>query len=156
MFYPTGEKPLGKMVICIQDSRPEIEEATSDCNEQCLLECMTDWLNENACCVEGWQLKEYLKERGLDESRIDEDMAAGAAAGAPAAGFATLGSVSGMGNPATPQNGGTNVGFYNPNLSGSGDKFSSISAGGSKLKTQKSKVVNSYLDFLKKKKNKSS
>jgi len=116
-----------------------------------LLECLTEWLNEKACCVECWQLKEYLKNKGLDESRIDEEMAAGAAAGAPAPGFATLGTVSGMGNPATPQNGGTNTGFYNSNLNGSGDKFTSISAGGTKLK-KRGKVVNGYLDFLKKKK----
>jgi hypothetical protein len=151
MFYPTGEKPLGKTIICMNDSMSDIDEATSDCNEECLLECLTGWLNEKACCVECWQLKEYLKNKGLDESRIDEEMAAGAAAGAPAAGFATLGTVSGMGNPATPQNGGTNTGFYNSNLNGSGDKFTSISAGGTKLK-KRGKVVNGYLDFLNKKK----
>lgn len=152
MFYPTGEKPLGKTIICMQDSMPEIEEATSDCNEECLLECLTEWLNEKACCVECWQLKEYLKNKGLDESRIDEDMAAGAAAGAPAPGLSTLGTVSGMGNPATPQNGGTNTGFYNSNLNGSGDKFTSLSVGGTRMKGKDSKIVRSYLDFLKKKK----
>ena len=154
MFYPTGDSPNGKLLICIDDAKPEIDEVTADCNEACMLECLSEWLEENNCCVENWQLKEYLKDRGINESRIEEDMAAGAAAGAPAAGLATLGTVSGMGNPQAPRNGGTNAGFYNDSLNGSGDKFPSLTVGTGAAKGTKGKgkVVSSYLDFLKKKK----
>lgn len=155
MFYPTGEAPKGKMVICIQDSEPEISEITQDCDESCMLECITKWLNENSCCLESWQLKEYLKGRGIEEGRIDEDMVAGAASSAaPAPGLATLGNVSGMGNPQTPQNGGTNAGFYDAGLSGSGDKFPSLTVGTPAAKGGRGRVVKTYLDFLKKKKKK--
>lgn len=148
MFYPTGDSPKGKLVICMNDSKPEIDEALCNCDEGCMTECLTEWLEENACCVESWQMKKYLKDKGMDESRIDEDMAAGAG---PATGAATLGTVSGMGNPASPQNGGTNAGFNNASLNGSGDKFTSLTAGTGAAK-KKGRVVETYLDFLKKRK----
>ena len=154
MFYPTGEKASGRMVICMDDSKSDIDEALSGCNEVCIVECLTDWLHENSCCVEKWQMKEYLKNKGISESRIDEDMASGAAVGAPAAGLSTLGTTQGMGNPVAPRNGGTNAGFYNSSLDGSGDKFSSLTVGTSSAgsKRTKKKVVSNYMDFINKRK----
>jgi hypothetical protein len=150
MFYPTGTVPAGKMVICMDDESPEIEKVTENCDEGCMLECLTEWLNEAQCCLECWQLKEYLKNKGIDESRIDEDMAAGgAAAGAPAPGLATLGNTPGMGNVQAPMNGGTNAGFYNNSLNGSGDKFPSLTAGTQAAK--KKRLVQNYLGFMRKK-----
>jgi hypothetical protein len=113
-----------------------------------MMECLQEWLEENDCCVEEWQMKEYLKNKGLSESQINEDLAAG---GAPFAGAATTSNVSGMGNPATPQNDGTNAGFYNDSLKGSGDRFTSLSTGtpaAKKKKGDRKKAIASYLDFI--------
>lgn len=156
MFYPSGKVPNGKLVICLDDSRPEIDAVTEDCNEDCMLECIREWLDETECCAESWQLKEYLKEKGLDEDLVNEDMAGGAAAGSPAPGLATLGNTPGMGNVQAPMNGGTNAGFYNNSLNGSGDKFPSLSAGtpSARAKQTKSKIVKNYLDFMKRKRRK--
>jgi hypothetical protein len=65
--------------------------------------------------------------------------------------LATLGDVGGMGNPATPSNGGTNAGFYDAGKSGSGDKFPSLNVGtpAAKKKLKHSKTLLSYLDFVK-------
>jgi hypothetical protein len=85
---------------------------------------------------------------------MNEDMAAGAGA-APAPGLATLNTTAGMGNPQAPMNGGTNAGFYNSSLDGSGDKFPSLNVGtnaaGSSRRKKGERLVGSYLDFLKKK-----
>jgi len=158
MFYPSGETPNGKTVVCIEDERAELDKLTEGCEDFLAVEEITEWLAEHDYCVEAWQMKEYLISKGVNESIVNEDMAAGGApapAGAPAAGFATLGTVTGMGNPATPQNGGTNSGFYNNSLNGSGDKFSTLTAGtaaGKKEKKKTRKIVTSYLDFVKLKK----
>lgn len=156
MFYPSGKSPNGRLLICLSDSRPDIDEVTKDCNEECMLECVREWLNETECCAESWQLKEYLIEKGLDESIVNEDMAGGPAAGSPAPGLATLGNTPGMGNVQPPMNGGTNAGFYNDSLNGSGDKFPSLTAGtpAAKAKKMKSKLVKNYLEFMKRKKRK--
>jgi len=154
MFYPSGETPKGRLVICMEDSKPEIDEATANCQDYCIVECLTEWLHENECCVEDWQMKEYLKNKGVGEDQMNEDMAAGAGA-APAPGLATLNTTAGMGNPQAPMNGGTNAGFYNSSLDGSGDKFPSLnvgtSAAGSSKRKKGERLVGSYLDFLKKK-----
>lgn len=155
MFYPSGKVPNGKMVICLKDSKPEIDEVTMECDESCMLECIREWLDETQCCAECWQLNEYLQERGVDvdvNEHLNEDGAAAAAA--PGPGFATLGNTPGMGQVQAPMNGGTNAGFYNNSLNGSGDKFPSLTAGtpAAKAKQTKSKIVKNYLEFMKRKK----
>ena len=60
-----------------------------------------------------------------------------------------------MGNPATPQNDGTNADFYNDSLKGSGDKFTSLNTGtpaAKKKKGERKKAISSYLDFISQKK----
>lgn len=152
MFYPTGKSPNGSMVVCMHDEAPEISEALKDCDESCILECMTAWLKEKQCCVQSWQLKEYLKEMGIDEMRIDEDMSAGISAPAPSP-MASLNNTPGMGPVQAPKNDGTNAGFHNKDLVGSGDKFPSLNVGTSSMKGKaKGKIVKNYYDFIKKKK----
>lgn len=151
MFHPTGPSPKGKILICMEDVEEEIDDIIHDTEPGKMVEALTKWLNENEYCVECWQMKEYLKAKGMDENAINEDMAA--AAPAPAPGLATLGNVSGMGNPAPPSAAGaTNAGFYNPANQGSGDKFPSLTVGTPAAKSKKGKIVATYLDFLKKKK----
>ena len=135
----------------MQDEEENIDNAIDDCDHSNMMEAINKWLDGNDYCVEKWQLKEYLKAKGMSEAQINEDM--GAAPAAPAPGLATLGNVSGMGNPAPPSSAGaTNAGFYNPANTGSGDKFPSLTAGTPSAK--KGKVVSNYLEFLKKKKKK--
>jgi hypothetical protein len=154
MFHPTGPSPKGKILICMEDVEEEIDDIIHDTEPGKMVEALTKWLNENEYCVECWQMREYLKAKGMDENTINEDMAA--AAPAPAPGLATLGTVSGMGNPAPPgAAGATNAGFYNPANQGSGDKFPSLTVGTPAAKSKKGKIVATYLDFLKKKKKKS-
>jgi hypothetical protein len=151
MFHPTGPSPKGKILICMEDVEEEIDDIIHDTEPGKMVEALTKWLNENEYCVECWQMREYLKAKGMDENTINEDMAA--AAPAPAPGLATLGTVSGMGNPAPPSAAGaTNAGFYNPANQGSGDKFPSLTVGTPAAKSKKGKIVATYLDFLKKKK----
>jgi hypothetical protein len=149
MFHPTGPTPKGKTLICMEDVEEEIDDIIDDVESRKIVEVLTKWLDENSYCVECWQMKEYLKGKGMDENAINEDMDAAA----PAPGLATLGTVSGMGNPASPSaSGATNAGFYNPDNQGSGDKFPSLTVGTPAAKSKKGKIVASYLDFLKKKK----
>jgi hypothetical protein len=76
-------------------------------------------------------------------------------AAAPAPGLSTLGNVSGMGNPAPPSSAGaTNSGFYNSANNGSGDKFTSLTAGTGAAKKKAAKTVDNYLEFVKKRKKK--
>jgi len=140
MFHPTGKMPNGKTLICMMDEEDELDNV------------ITEWLNENNYCVECWQLKEYLKAKGMNEEQVNEDMVAAA----PAPGLATLGNVGGMGNPAPPSPAGaTNSGFYNSANNGSGDKFTSLTVGTPAAKAKKhTKTIVSYLDFIKKKKKK--
>ncbi len=157
MFYPTGDTTKGRCLVCIEDEKPEISEALNECNESCVTECMGKWLEEKNYCVEKWQLKEYLKEMGCNEEKIMEDMGAApapTAASAPAPGLATLGNVPGMGNPTPPSNDGTNAGFYDPSKTGSGDKFTTLTAGtaASRKKGKKGKNLISYMDFIKNRK----
>jgi pectin methylesterase-like acyl-CoA thioesterase len=103
--------------------------------------------------VETWQLKEYLKGKGMKDDTINEEMSAVSAA--PAPGLSTLGNVSGMGNPSPPKSdGATNAGFYNMANSGSGDKFSSVNAGTQSAKDKKkhAKTIKNYVDFIKSRK----
>lgn len=155
MFYPTGTSTKGRCLVCMEDEAPQIESCLCECGPDKMLESFKKWLDECNYCVECWQMKENLEKRGVKSESIDEDMGAGAPAapaGAPAgSAFATLGSTPGMGNVATPQNGGTNVGFYNSTKDGSGDNFPSLAVGtpAAKKKIKKSKSVISYLDFIK-------
>ncbi len=142
MTYPTGNNE-GRSVICMNECRDMINEALCECNESCVLECLTKWLDENEYCVECSQLNEYLNECGY-KMRVDEDMAA------PAPGLATPANVNGMGNPATPTNGGTNAGFYDATKVGSGDRFDAVAS--RKLKTskkgKKSNLLKKFEDFI--------
>ena len=141
MTYPAEEK--GRSKICMNECRDMINEALCECNESCLLECFANWLNEKSYCVECSQLNEYLEERGF-KTRVDEDMAA------PVAGLATPASVNGMGNPATPTNGGTNAGFYDTSKVGSGDRFDAVAS--RKLKSVKKgkrgNLLKKFEDFI--------
>jgi len=155
MFYPTGNTTKGRCLVCMEDEKKEINETLNKCNESCMTECMGKWLNEKNYCVEKWQLKEYLKEMGCNEEKIMEDMdAAPAPTSAPAPGLATLGNVPGMGNPSTPSNDGTNSGFHDLNKTGSGDKFTTLTAGtaAARKKGKKGKNLISYIDFIKSRK----
>lgn len=139
----------------MMDEEEELDEVIDECMEASeYVAKITEWLNEKGYCVECWQLKEYLKAKGMEEVKINEDMAA--AAPAPAPGLATLGNVSGMGNPAPPSSAGaTNSGFYNPANHGSGDRFPSLSVGtpaAKKSSKKKNLVVSNYVDFIKKRK----
>jgi hypothetical protein len=153
MFHPTGKMPNGKTLICMMDEEDELDNVIDECESPSqYVEAITEWLNENDYCVECWQLKEYLKAKGMNEDQVNEDMVAAA----PAPGLSTLGNVGGMGNPAPPSPAGaTNSGFYNPANNGSGDKFSSLTVGTPAAKAKKhTKTIVSYLDFIKKKKKK--
>jgi hypothetical protein len=152
MFHPTGQLPNGKTLICMMDEEEELDDIIYDCeSSEQYVKAVTEWLNENDYCVECWQLKEYLKAKGMDEDKMNEDMGAAA----PAPGLATLGNVSGMGNPSPPSSAGaTNSGFYDSTNNGSGDKFTSLTAGTGAAKKKKAKTVDNYLEFVKKRKKK--
>lgn len=141
MLYPTGNLKEGRSLVCMEEMANDINEALCECNEACVLECFTNWLNENAYCVECSQLNEYLKNNGY-KAKVNEDAMA-----APAAGFNTLGNVNGMGNPATPSNGGTNAGFYDSSKSGSGDTFGATTRLTRKSK-KRSKLIKKFQDFI--------
>ena len=153
MFHPTGKLPNGKTLICMMDEEEELDSIIDECgSSKQYVKAVTEWLNENDYCVECWQLKEYLKAKGMEEGKMNEDMVAAAA---PAPGLATLGNVSGMGNPSPPSSAGaTNSGFYNPGNNGSGDKFTSLTAGTGAARNKKAKTVDNYLEFVKKRKKK--
>jgi hypothetical protein len=152
MFHPTGKLPNGKTLFCMMDEEEELDSIIDECgSSKQYVKAVTEWLNENDYCVECWQLKEYLKAKGMSEDMMNEDMVAAA----PAPGLATLGNVSGMGNPSPPSAAGaTNSGFYNPANNGSGDKFTSLTAGTGAARYKKSKTVDNYLEFVKKRKKK--
>ena len=139
----------------MMDEEEELDNIIDECeSSEQYVKAITEWLNENEYCVECWQLKEYLKAKGMEEEKMNEDMVA-AAPGAPAPGLATLGNVSGMGNPSPPSSAGaTNSGFYNSANNGSGDKFTSLTAGTGAAKNKKAKTVDNYLEFVKKRKKK--
>jgi hypothetical protein len=150
MFHPTGKLPEGKTLICMMDEEDTLDDIIDECqSSDQYVSVITEWLNENEYCVECWQMKEYLKAKGMDETKMNEDMVAAA----PAPGLATLGTVGGMGNPAPPSAAGaTNAGFYNSVNQGSGDKFPSLTVGTPAAKSKKKKTVASFLDFIKKRK----
>jgi hypothetical protein len=152
MFHPTGQLPNGKTLICMMDEEEELDNIIDECeSSKQYVKAITEWLNEKEYCVECWQMKEYLKAKGMEEEKMNEDMVAAA----PAPGLATLGNVSGMGNPSTPSAAGaTNSGFYNSANNGSGDKFTSLTAGTGAAKNKKAKTVDNYLEFVKKRKKK--
>lgn len=136
----------------MMDEEEELDNILDDCEDSSsYVSKITEWLKENDYCVESWQLKEYLKNKGMEECNMNEDM--GAAVG-PGASAATLGNVSGMGNPAPPSAAGaTNSGFNNPANNGSGDKFGSLTVGTPAAKKH-TKTIDNYMDFMKKKKKK--
>ena len=141
MYYPTGKTTEGREIICMKENSDLVNEKLGSCDEQCIMECTDNWLNESNACVACDQLNEYLNECGYS-LQVNED-------GGMAAPLATLNTTPGMGNPATPQNGGTNAGFYNPSLSGSGDKFDSLTVGTAAAKKRKKSLVKKFSDFVK-------
>jgi hypothetical protein len=145
MFYPTGIDTGGRCLVCMKDEKKNIKKSIKECGGSHY--GIDKFLDENNYCVESWQMRKYLGKLGI--SRLDED----GEAGAPAAGFNTLGNVGGMGNPSPPTNGGTNAGFYDASKSGSGDRFGSLGVGAvqGKQKKNKSKRLLAYHDFLSKK-----
>ena len=132
MLYPTGNNTKGRMLVCISDVEPELDNKTSDCNDDCIVECVGKWMNEKNYCTESWQLKSYLKNKGITESRIDEDMEGG---------LASLDTVGGMGTVTPPTSTST----------GSGDKFDSVAVGTSASKKNSKKRLLRFSDFNPKK-----
>jgi hypothetical protein len=149
MFYPTGNSTNGRKLVCIDDERKNIDSYLDECNCDESCNCVENWLNQNDYCVEKWQLRNYLKGEGSGVRKIDEDMDGGAA---PAPGLSTLGNVGGMGNPVAPTNDGTNSGFYDTTKTGSGDKFTTLSAGtnAANKKGRSKKKMISYKEFVQK------
>jgi len=141
MYYPTGKTTEGRELVCMKKNSDLVNEKLGSCDEACIMECTDNWLNESRSCVACDQLNEYLNECGYS-MQVNED-------GGMAAPLATLGATPGMGNPATPQNGGTNAGFYNSSLSGSGDKFDSLTVGTSAASKRKKKLVKKFGEFVK-------
>jgi len=131
MFYPTGEKTQGRVLVCMKDHDDKVSDFSSDANS--FLERVTEWLNENKYCVEKWQLKEYMKTCGCSEGMIEE-MEGGDGGG----GFASLGSTPGMGDVSAPSAGGTNYDFYSGDV-GSGDVFTTLYPGTPAAKKGKKK-----------------
>ena len=129
MFYPTGNNTRGRMLVCISDIEPELDDKTLDCDDSCLVNCVNELMSEKNYCAESWQLKEYLKKKGLmDEWRIDEDMEGG---------LASLDTVGGMGLVAPPTR--TSL--------GSGDRFGSSVVGTPAGKKGKKKRILKFSDF---------
>lgn len=100
-------------------------------------------------------MMEYLMDEGYSgedvETSVQEDSAAAAAPGAPAAGFATVATVQGMGDVASPTMDGTNASFYDASKVGSGDSFDAKalkSTPDSKKKSKKYPVIKNFSDFL--------
>ena len=162
MFYPTGKTTGTRCLVCMNDEKPAIEECMQECDSSTMTEALKKWLDENQYCVECWQMKEYLTQKGVSSAKLDEDMGAAAAPAAPAApaggpagsAFATLGTTTGMGIVAPPTNGGTNAGFYDSSKDGSGDKFPSLTVGtpAAKKRHKKGSGIASFLDFIKRRK----
>ena len=128
MLYPTGNNTKGRILVCISDIEPELDDKTIDCDDSCMVNCVNEMMKEKNYCSEAWQMKDYLKKKGLDESRIDEDMEGG---------LATLDTVGGMGEVTPPTR--TSV--------GSGDKFGSLTAGTPAAKKNKKKRLLRFSDF---------
>ena len=129
-YHPSEPTKEGRKLVTLAECYNKLAEATNTCNEQCLEECSTNWLKENSCCMESKEYQKFIKDQ---KSKINEE---GEMGGSPAP-LATLGTVTGMGNPASPQNGGTNQGFYDSSKDGSGDRFDAV--------TRKSKRKNNIL-----------
>jgi hypothetical protein len=72
MFHPTGPSPKGKILICMEDVEEEIDDIIHDTESGKMVEALTKWLDENEYCVECWQMKEYLKAKGMDENVINK------------------------------------------------------------------------------------
>jgi hypothetical protein len=146
MFYPIGENTTGRTLICIDDEALSIEESIKEgnANMESIEESIDKWLDENNYCMEEWQLREYLEKK---YKSLNED----GEGGSPGAGAATLGNVNGMGDVVAPTNDGTNSGFHNPAMNGSGDRFSSLGVSKKSIKEKgkksKKKLV-SYLEFV--------
>ena len=131
MFYPTGNNTEGRVLVCMKDHEDKVLDLSSDSSS--FLDNITEWLGENNYCVEKWQLKEYMKTCGCDESMIEE-MEGGDGGG----GFASLGSTPGMGDVSSPSAGGTNLDFYSGDV-GSGDIFTTLYPGTPAAKKKKGK-----------------
>ena len=131
MFYPTGNNTKGRMLVCISDIEPELDDRTCDCDDSCMVGCVGEYLQEKNYCTECWQMKEYLKGKGMGDERIDEDMEGG---------LASLDTVGGMGMVAPPTRTST----------GSGDKFDSLTIGTPAAKKSKRKLMR-FSDFNTKK-----
>jgi hypothetical protein len=100
-------------------------------------------------------MSEYLMDEGYTnediEINVHEDSAAAAAPGAPAAGFATVATVPGMGDVSSPTMDGTNASFYDASKVGSGDRFDARAvktSADSKKKSKKYPTIKNFDDFL--------
>ncbi len=98
----------------------------------------------------------YLQQEGYNSSDyevlVGEDSASAAAPGAPAAGYATVATVQGMGDVVSPTNTGTNASFYDPSAVGSGDRLDARGMyklpKGKKDKPKKYLAIKNFDDFI--------
>jgi len=143
IFYPTGPTTGGRTIVCFCcEETPFLESDMEACDQE---KAIKEWLDENDYCVEKWQMDKKMNEYGHSEYTLTE-MEGGAPAGGGA--FATLNTVNGMGPVVPPNSGGTNADFYNGSV-GSGDKFTTLTAGTPAAKRRKKRVINDFDSFLK-------
>ena len=141
MLYPTGKSTKGRTLICMNDHEEFMNKLEEDSTD--VMHDVDCWLEENDYCVEKWQLKEYLESCGCP-SNVIKEMEGGSADGGS---FASLDSTPGMGNPSLPSGDGTNAGFYDVNNVGSGDRFTTLTAGTPAGKKKKKKELSMITDF---------
>ena len=54
----------------MMDEEEELDNIIDECeSSEQYVKAITEWLNENEYCVECWQLKEYLKAKGMEERK---------------------------------------------------------------------------------------
>lgn len=143
LYYPSGKSPNGRTIVCLC-CEPDLPILEGISDPSGIEKSIHTWLNENDYCVEKWQMDDKIKEFGFKDHQLTE-MDGG---GAP---MATLDTTVGMGPVSTPDSTGTNDSFYNGKV-GSGDKFSSVSAGTpaakKKSKKKKRKRIQGFADFI--------
>jgi len=117
MFYPTGNSTNGRTLVSMNDNMDSILPMQE--SENPFLDKLGSWLETNEYCVEKRELKYFMENCSACSVEEITEMEGGAPDGGGGA-FATLGTTPGMGNVAEPGVDGS---------PGSGDKFTTLSAG---------------------------
>ena len=137
LYYPTGPTTGGRTLVCMCcEDLPMMEDSMGPEGTE---SCIREWLDEKNYCVESWQMEKHMNECGYSGYELQEMDGA----------FATLGTVNGMGDVATPGAGGTNADFYNGPV-GSGDTFGAKGKM-ARQKTTKFRNLNDFSTFISKK-----